>query len=210
MNDLTFITKILKYTALFFACFGYLFADISYQRGWNLLGGPVDLSNATNEEFWTYRNGIWVSRPQKIQRHQGFWFKSDGSGKLKSYTHDFQEKLPSVYYLYSFDIQYLKLQQERNFAEKQVSNSYMVIKKDLSFEEHLIIDINATKTLKNSYKGKFFPMVDITNRIVEYDQKTNSYAISTIDLSSRNLIIIRFESSPTLGNIHKKYVYVRQ
>jgi hypothetical protein len=186
------------------------FSDIKYKKGWNLLGGAISLKNVGREEIWTFVNDNWIIRPNKVEKHQGFWFNAVTSGTLTTYEHYFDEYLPSSYTLYSLYVQYPDLDKEVMYEEKEVKNSYIRIKKDLSFEEYITIQIDENKTIKQSFTGKFRPLSDNTDLIVEEDDKTGLLFVSSIILKSNVLIIIRHESSSTNGKIDKKYTYIRR
>ncbi|VAY86389.1 hypothetical protein MNB_ARC-1_307 [hydrothermal vent metagenome] len=195
---------------IFVVLFSSLQADIKYHKGWNLLGGELFLSNATDEEIWVFVNYKWVLRPNKIEKHQGFWFNAKTNGTLKAYSHIFEQKLPSLYSLYSLVVQYVDINKEVQYARDRLADSYIKIKKDLSFEEFVTIDANSQKPLSYIFKGKFMLLSGNADEIVEYDNASGAYFVSSIILDKNILILIRKEISAKYGVVNKKYTYTRE
>jgi hypothetical protein len=199
----------MKIFLFLFLFFNITYSDIRYKKGWNLLGGEVSLRNIDKEEIWTFSNDNWILRPSRIEKHQGFWFNAVTNGVLKTYEHKFEETLPGTYSLYSLSIQYLKLDKEINYTQYELQNSYLKINKNLSFSEYIMIQIQNSEPIKQSFSGEFKPLSGNTDIIVESEDKNDVYFVSSISLKGKVLILIRHEASAKYGKIDKKYTYIK-
>ena len=199
--------KILFIFASLHAC---LYADFAYKKGWNLLGGAVSLDNIGDEEIWVFDNNQWILKPNKIDKHQGFWYNAYADGTWVTFDHDFEYYLPSIYTLYSLVIQYIDQNEEIAFSQTETKNSYLNIKKDLSYEEYLLIESADNAPIKASFFGNFLPIVHSTSQIVEYDQASKLSLVISVNVTDKILVLTRYSNIAGEGEVHKKYTYLRQ
>ena len=200
----------IKFLLVFASLHACLYADFSYNKGWNLLGGSVNLENIGDEEIWIFENNQWILKPSVIGKHQGFWYNAYSEGTWKTFDHEFEYYLPSIYILYSLVVQYVDQNEEITFSQAETKNSYLNIKKNLSYEEYLLVESENAAAIQATFLGHFLPIVNSTNQIVEYDDASQLSLVISINISDNILVLTRYSNIQGEGEVRKKYTYLRQ